>query len=254
MHRRDAENAEKVTNEILKARGTMSGASRRRLYLLRHGDVSYFDGQGKPFRPNTVPLNAEGRRQVEAAAHALAGISFDRVLASDLIRSSETAAIVAAGRGPSLESRAELREIQPGRLADIPADRIQHAFVGAFTDGIARETCFLGGETFGSLSDRVLGCLQGLLADPSWRHLLIVAHGGVNRVILTHALGLGLSGYAVLEQDPCCINILDVDAAGRWLVRLINYTPYNPDKVGLELTTMERLYHDYLQKRTCPER
>jgi probable phosphoglycerate mutase len=86
------------------------------------------------------------------------------------------------------------------------------------------------------------------LADSSWKTLLLVAHGGVNRVLLTHALGSGLAGFAALEQDAGCINVLDVDAVGRWIVRLINYTPYNAVKIGLELTTMERLYQDYCRR------
>jgi probable phosphoglycerate mutase len=219
--------------------------ARRRVYLLRHGDVSYFDDQGRPQRPATVPLNAEGRRQAEAAARELATAPLDRVVASDLIRSVETAQILIAGRGLLLETREELREVQPGRLADIPPEALEHAFTGAFSGEISRETRFLAGESFGSLADRVLPCLQELLADRPWRQLLLVAHGGVNRTILAHALGLGLCGFGALEQDPGCINILDVDDAGRWLVRLINYTPYNTVKTGLELTTMERLYEQY---------
>jgi probable phosphoglycerate mutase len=219
--------------------------ARRRIYLMRHGDVSYFDEQGRPQRPDTVPLNAEGRRQAEAAARELAAAPLDRVLASDLPRSVETAALVVAGRGLAVETRAELREIRPGRLADLPPEGIDHAFLGAFSRGLTRESRFLGGETFGSLLDRVLVCFRGLLADPHWRRLLIVAHGGVNRVLLTHHLEAGLSAFDTFEQDPGCLNILDVDAAGRCLVRLVNHTPYNPAKVGLELTTMERLYQEY---------
>jgi probable phosphoglycerate mutase len=90
-----------------------------------------------------------------------------------------------------------------------------------------------------------LAVLAGILAEPGWRCLLVVAHGGVNRVLLAHALGSGLAGFAALEQDPGCVNILDMDDAGRWLARLVNHTPYNAAKVGLELTTMERLYREY---------
>jgi probable phosphoglycerate mutase len=225
-------------------------AKRRRVYLLRHGDVSYFDDQGRPFRPDTVPLNAEGRRQAEAAAQELAAVPLDRVVASDLIRSTETAAIITAKRGLAVETFADLREIRPGRLADIPSGAIEQAFLSAFTSGIEREARFLAGESFGSLMDRVTACFRSLLADPSWRYLLIVAHGGVNRVLLTEALGVGLEGFAALEQDPCCINILDLDEAGRCLVRLVNYTPYNSTKVGMELTTMERLYQEYQRTRS----
>ena len=139
----------------------------------------------------------------------------------------------------------DFREIQPGRLDDIPAAGIERAFLHAFSGGIERDTRFLAGETFGSLVDRVLGALRVLLDDRDWQHLLLVAHGGVNRTILAHALGLDLQGFGVLEQDPGCINILDVDSAGRWLIRLVNYTPYNAAKRGMELTTMEQLFLQY---------
>jgi broad specificity phosphatase PhoE len=218
---------------------------RRRIYLLRHGDVSYFDEHGKPFRPATVPLNEEGRLQAEAAGRVLAEIPLDRVVSSDLARSSETAKLVIAGRRLRLETCAEFREIEPGRLADIPTDAVEQAFLLTFSGGIDRNTHFLAGETFGSLVDRVLGSLRRLLADPGWQQLLLVAHGGVNRTILAHALGLDLKGFGAFEQDPGCINILDVDSAGRWLIRLVNYTPYNPSKKGIELTTMEGLYLQY---------
>src|SRR5262245_43130086 len=41
--------------------------SRRRLYLMRHGDVSYFDAEGRPVRPDSVPLNENGLQQADAA-------------------------------------------------------------------------------------------------------------------------------------------------------------------------------------------
>src|SRR5437899_566683 len=139
--------------------------ARRRIYLLRHGDVSYFDEQGKPFRPATVPLNQEGRQQAEAVGRVLAEVPLDRALASDLLRSTETAKIVIAGRPLPLETCPEFREIEPGRLADIPADAVEQAFLRAFSGGINRDTRFLAGETFGSLVDRVLGSFRILLAD-----------------------------------------------------------------------------------------
>jgi probable phosphoglycerate mutase len=222
--------------------------ARRRVYLMRHGDVSYFDEQGRPFRPDTVPLNEQGRLQAEAAGQALAEVPLDRAVSSDLPRSLATASLVISGRNLPVETFPQLQEIRPGRLADLPTDDIEQTFLGAFTGGLGRDARFLGGETFGSLQDRVLACFQELLADPAWRHLLIVAHGGVNRILLAHALGVGLGGFGSLEQDPGCLNILDVDEAGRWLVRLVNHTPYNPAKRGLELTTMESLYLQYRKR------
>jgi probable phosphoglycerate mutase len=212
---------------------------------MRHADVSYFDAAGKPLRPDTVSINAAGRQQAEAAARELSSVPFDRVLTSDLPRCVETAQILVAGRGLSLQSLPELREIRPGRLADLPRDGVEQAFLGAFTTEIDRGTKFLGGEAFGSLLDRVQACWNGMLADRSWQNLLMVAHGGVNRAIVTHILKSGLDGFGAVEQDPCCLNIIDVFDDGRCLVRLLNHTPYAVVKSQLTLTTMETLYSEY---------
>ena len=46
---------------------------RRRLYLMRHAEVAYFE-DGRPLRPDDVPLTEEGRRQARAAREALRGV------------------------------------------------------------------------------------------------------------------------------------------------------------------------------------
>ena len=41
---------------------------RRRLYLMRHAEVSYFAEDGSPVDPREVPLNEEGIAQAKAVA------------------------------------------------------------------------------------------------------------------------------------------------------------------------------------------
>lgn len=217
---------------------------RRRIYLMRHGEVSYFPN-GRPVPPEGVPLNDEGRAQAQAAARALAGVPFDRAIATGLPRTAETAAIVVGDRGIAIEVEPALQEIQAGRLGDIAPADLRRTFTEALTRPLAPEDRFLMGETFGALQRRVLPAYRALLANRSWRRLLIVAHGAVNRVILGAVLGAGLESFGHLEQDPACINIFDLDEHGYGIIRTINYTPYNPIKEGIELTTMERYFLDY---------
>src|SRR5688572_23892421 len=120
---------------------------------MRHAQVAYFE-DGRPLRPDLVPLTAEGREQARAAGALLEGITFDRVVTSGLPRTVETARIVAPSLEP--ESWPELREIEAGRLEEIPEDQIEHAFVAAWRDVVPEDARFLGGETVGSLLDRVL--------------------------------------------------------------------------------------------------
>ena len=215
--------------------------SRRRLYLMRHADVAYFDPDGKPMRPRDVRLTPTGVEQARVAADALAGIRFDRVVTSGLPRAIETARLVAPGLEP--ESVPELREIEGGRLSDIPPGALEEAFLGAFRGTVPEDRAFLGGETIGELLDRVLPALEGLVADESWDVLLAVLHGAVNRAILSYALTGQRSFLGGFEQAPSCINILDVGED--WIVRAVNVAPYDLAHTGGRETTMERLYSQY---------
>jgi broad specificity phosphatase PhoE len=215
--------------------------SRRRIYLMRHAQVSYFE-DGRPLRPDLVPLTEEGREQARAAASLLEGIDFDRVLTSGLPRTVETARIVAPSNWEP-EAWPELREIESGRLGEIPEDELEAAFVGAWRDLVPEDTPFLGGETIRSLLNRVLPAVGRLIADPSWDVVLAVLHGGVNRAILSHALTGGRAFLGNLEQSPACVNVLDV--GDDWVVRAVNHTPYDPAHLRGRLRTMEELWEEF---------
>ena len=59
------------------------GAMRRRLYLMRHGAVSYFRADGTPVREDEVALNEDGRLQA-AAAQELRGAKLSEIPAERL--------------------------------------------------------------------------------------------------------------------------------------------------------------------------
>ncbi|MBY0587139.1 histidine phosphatase family protein [bacterium] len=221
---------------------------RRRIYLMRHGEVQYFDGTGQPFRPDEVPLTDRGHAQAAAAREWIARVELDRAIVSPLRRTKETAAGVLGSRDLPVIEMEDLKEISPGKLRDLPMDpaSIQRIFTQAFGVSLTPDETFLGGETFGSLLARIDRAIERLLADDSWKNLLIVAHGGVNRAILARALGSGLASFGRLEQEPCCLNIIDVDEQGRMLVRMINFSASNPIQLGSRLTTMEELFAQYL--------
>lgn len=209
---------------------------------MRHAQVAYFE-DGRPLRQDVVPLTPEGREQARAAATLLEGIAFDRVLTSGLPRSLETASIVAPSIEP--ESWPDLREIEAGRLTDIPEDQIEQAFVAAWRDVVPEDARFLGGETIGSLLDRVVPALERLLADGDWDVVLAVLHGGVNRAILSHALTGGRAFLGNFEQAPACINVLDVGVGDDWVVRAVNIAPTDLVHLHGRLRTMEELWAEF---------
>ena len=226
-------------------------APRRRLYLMRHGSVDYFRADGTPVPPHTVPLNDTGRTQADAAGalFAAAGARFDRVLASGLERTVETArrVLAASAQDVAIVGDARLEEIRPGRLDAITPDRLRAAFTGVFSAAANVESLqFLGGETVGAMMDRCLPAFDELLADPSWTCALCVLHGGINRALLGRALTGHRAFLGRLEQSPACINVLDI-GADDIVVRATNLAPTQWLHERERFTTMEKLLAQYLR-------
>ncbi|HYC41478.1 MAG TPA: histidine phosphatase family protein [Noviherbaspirillum sp.] len=232
----------------------MTEHKRRRVYLMRHGSVTYFDDQGKPFLPEQVPLNELGRAQATAAGKvfAQAGLKFDRVIVSGLPRTVETATRVLAETGQQIELERwkDLEELRGGKLSAIPDESLKEAFVGAFDGLVPEERQFLGGETIGQLMDRIHPCIDRLREDKSWDTVLLVLHGGVNRAILSYALTNQRLFLGNLAQTAGCINAIDVgEAHADWVVRIVNYSPISELQGETRHTTMEVLLDQYKKSR-----
>lgn len=230
---------------------------RRRIYLMRHGAVTYFDGTtGRPVLPEQVQLNETGIAQARAAGEAFraAGVRFDRVIVSGLPRTVQTAELVLGGCDQTAltpQVWPQWQEIRGGRLADIPPDELVQAFTGLQRSPVPEDQRFLGGESIGELLDRVLSGMAQLQADPDWDCALLVLHGVVNAALLSWAVSGGqrlMLGNWV--QAPACINVLDLGATpGDCLLRVSNFAPLGPLHADERSTTMEALYAQYLRYR-----
>jgi probable phosphoglycerate mutase len=226
---------------------------RRRLLLMRHGAVDYFTADGKPLPADRVPLTAAGIEQARAVGRLLAGagLRVDRAWSSGLPRTRATAEHVleAMDRPIDIAHWAQFEEIRPGRLADLPADGLRSAFIAPFEGSVPTDTRFLGGETIGEMIGRVLPALHALLAADGWDTALLVAHGGVNRALLSWFLTgqpLFLGGLA---QDPGCLNIIDVGPTpAQTVVRVVNFCPLEPLQTTTRASTMEHLLQQYLRR------
>jgi probable phosphoglycerate mutase len=228
---------------------------RRRLYLMRHGSVSYFNATGPNPDGRTVVLNETGRIQATAAGIALAhaGIHFDRVITSGLPRTVETArrVLVETRQNIAIENWSDFEEWKSGPLDPIPLADLREAVVGAFEGVVPEDKRFANGEAIGSLLDRVLAALLRLRADTSWQVALLVLHGGVNRAILSYALTGQRMFLGNISQAPACINALDVGLAEHdWVVRYMGLAPTDLLQAEARQTTLEAMLIEYLKTRT----
>ncbi len=222
---------------------------------MRHGDVAYFGGSGRRLAAAEVVLTAAGLEQARAAGSALAQVCFDRVITSGLPRTLETARLVIeqnerVDNGLAVEAWPELQELRPGEVSEIPDSELEESFLGPFRGVPAPTAAYLRGETVGSLMARIGDAMDRLFAERGWETILLVLHGGVNRAILSWALSGPGQLFAQFEQSPGCINIIDGEP-GLFVVRAVNFTPYDPLPDGPRTTTVEAILDQYRVHRAA---
>ncbi|HXI87682.1 MAG TPA: histidine phosphatase family protein [Parvularculaceae bacterium] len=230
----------------------MTQAGRRRIYLMRHGHVDYFaPGLSDP---RAVSLTDEGRRQAQACRDALRAIPFDLVLHSGLPRTRETAEIVLAAnpRAPAPIAEPGFEELKSGWITAVTREELAARIAFCFDGAGEKDAAFLpDGEKFADAERRIVTAIEKTVLTRAWRAALIVAHEGVNRIMLGWATGGGLKSIAAFEQDLCCVNIIDVDVTPatsgglkieRALLKAANLTPYDYAKGGLRRTSLEHLF------------
>jgi probable phosphoglycerate mutase len=201
-----------------------------------------------------VMLSPKGRDEASAAGGAFTQVAFDRAICSGYPRTRETAEIVLSClvSAPALETEPELAEIHGGHMS--VKSRKELIATMAFYFAKAGEpgvTMMEGGEAFAGAQTRAVGAIKKILGEPDWKQILVVAHEGINRLLLSWATGSGLAATNAFEQDTGCINVLDFDmvpgAGGtpeiaRILIKAVNLTPYNYLKHGMNLTSLEAIF------------
>lgn len=226
---------------------TLDGATRRRIYLFRHGSVDYFDADGNVVADTDgVGLNQSGRAQAAAMRELFADAHVDKAICSGLLRTQQTGELVLGDRSIPLETHTGYVEIQQSRVeVDEPYDVVADI---AFSHFKANDTeaRFLGGERYSDFYFRIQKAMQGTLADNSWHDLALFAHGATNAAVLGWATGIGCAAFGVLDQATCCLNVIDIDVDDRGqvrrkIVRAMNVTADDPAKRGRRTSDLETL-------------
>ena len=218
---------------------------------MRHGHVDYFSPAVRATGDiHSVSLSPRGQSEAEAAGRALAHIALDRALCSGLPRTRETAQAVLSfvPNAPPLLVDSELVELRGGKLAPV---KTREELIALMNSYFARAhlpgaTNHEGGEVFTDAQRRAVAAVERLLDEPGWKTALIVAHEGVNRLVLSWACNAGLLAMSSFEQDTGCINIIDFDDGGlegarRSLIKAVNLTPHNYLKHGMTMTSLEAI-------------
>jgi alpha-ribazole phosphatase/probable phosphoglycerate mutase len=193
-----------------------------RLYLVRHGRVA--EGHTDRYHGNNdIGLSPEGERQLTELARYLTPVPLAAVYASTLSRTRDGAARLCQGRGLEPRVIPEFREIHFGVWEGLTFTEISERYPEELASRFRDLANFRipHGESLGDVRDRALPRLKKLIADHPGQSLALVAHAGVNRVILCDALSLPLENIFRLDQNYGCLNIIEY-FPDFTMVRLLN--------------------------------
>ena len=198
------------------------------LLLVRHGaSEAYRDGM--PFAlvggHGDPPLSAEGAEQANLVSERLAAAGVAAIYVTNLRRTAETAAPLAARLGLEPRLEADLREVYLGEWEG-----------GLFRKNVAeghpvsvrmaaqeRWDVIPGAESSARLTGRVRAAISRIAAAHPGQRVAAFTHGGVIGEAL--AIASGSRPFAFLGAENTSISRL-VIAADRWIVRGFNDTAH----------------------------
>lgn len=207
----------------------MSGqTSLRDVFLLRHGALGA-DAQRRFIGQIDLPLSAEGQAQAQRLARWFAGYRFDAIYCSDLLRCRQTAAALVPLCPTPPRQRSAWREIALGswegreraRVAEEEPER--YAARGNDLMHVAPP----GGESFADCLRRLLPAWEEIASGPE-RRVALVAHAGVNRLLLTQLLGLSQTQWMQIAQHYGCVNWLRCEQ-GQWRALTLDLCPHEAE-------------------------
>jgi alpha-ribazole phosphatase len=154
-------------------------------FFVRHGESEANAAHRFSGRTDS-PLTERGRKQAEVVAAALDAVPFDRIVATPLSRSLDTALVIGRRRKIPVDVVDDLIEIDVGDRTDATFDEIR-GLPDWKEDGFM---AWQGGETLEQVLERGLGAVRRLVRETPDGTVLVIGHGGVTRILVSHFLGI----------------------------------------------------------------
>ncbi|WP_132246457.1 histidine phosphatase family protein [Marinisporobacter balticus] len=189
----------------------------KKIYLIRHGKIDI--GNEKRYLGITdLSLDHEGIAQAKFLKSYFKQIPIEKIFTSPLTRCLQTTKIICEEKKQIFIPIKEFTEINMGIWENKPISYIKKNFPQAYEDRGGNLGSFIPpeGESFNQLASRVLLAFDSIV-DRYARNIMIVAHAGVNRVILSYILGLSIEDIFSIQQPYGCVNeLICNDANKKW--------------------------------------
>jgi broad specificity phosphatase PhoE len=158
-------------------------------------------------------LSDKGKQQAQLTGEALASLDFDVVYCSPLVRAKQTAEIITTAAGCTQQPEAVMNLCE----IDLPAwEEMTYAEVKAqypreyeLWHHAPHQLSMLGKYPVKDLFAQAQLLWQEVLSRHQGQTILLVGHSGINRSLISTALGLDPAYYHYWQQTNCGISVLN---------------------------------------------
>lgn len=180
------------------------------IILMRHGETlsnikQLYQGQGDG------ELSPLGIKQAKASSKYLKGLDIEAIYSSDLQRAQKTAEEIAKPHKLGVEALRDLRERYYGDWEGLKFSTLAAKYKILYKKWLIDPDKALipRAEKLRDMQKRGVKTIEMIAQRHRGKTVLIVGHGGINRAILFHYLGLDLNNFWKIRQSNCCINIIE---------------------------------------------
>ncbi len=133
------------------------------------------------------------------------------IYCSDLQRAVKSAEIIAEPHGLTPIRIPALRERNFGIWEGMSFNEIKGKYPAEFEAWAGNPLKYspIGGESTIEVKGRVVEAVRKIIDVHIGENISIIAHGGVNRIILCHVMGIPLENIFRIEQDYGAVNIIE---------------------------------------------
>ena len=171
-----------------------------KIYYVRHGQTDWNLERKMQGGGTEKALNETGIKQAQETREELENIKYDIVICSPMHRAMQTAEIINKGKNVQVTTDERIRERKLGKLEGHEiTDEIEKRIWDYDLNYQIPE-----GENLHDFEKRILEFLKEMKQKYSDKTVLIVAHGGVAKVLKTHLYGMPKSkDLSEIEMKNC---------------------------------------------------
>lgn len=184
------------------------------LYLVRHGktvgsDIKTYKGS------IDIPMSEAGIEQIKNTAGFISNYDkasrLSAVYCSPLSRAVKSAEIIAEAYGLTRLISPDLMERHFGIWEGMSYTEIKEKYPEEFEAWANNPLIYspTNGESTLEVRDRIIPALENIISKHNGESIAIVAHGGVNRIILCHILGIPLENIFRVEQNFGAVSVIE---------------------------------------------